>query len=97
LAEKKFELVYGAATVDSWFVLPLRILSCSSNCSFRFLIGFTYLSISVNNILVRMNSRGFLQLSIHPVCFFVVEGLEGEYVYKDGKPDKNCNVMLKYI
>jgi hypothetical protein len=57
LAEKKFELVYGAATND-W---SPRINS-------------------VNNILVRMNSRGFLQLSIHPVCFLVLEGLEGEYV-----------------
>jgi hypothetical protein len=80
LAEKKFELVYGAATND-W---SPRINS-------------------VNNILVRMNSRGFLQLSIHPVCFLVLEGLEGEYVYgKDGKPDKNCktsDVMdaLQYI
>ena len=80
LAEKKFELVYGAATND-W---PPRINS-------------------VNNILVRMNSRGFLQLSIHPVCFLVLEGLEGEYTYgKDGKPDKNCktsDVMdaLQYI
>jgi hypothetical protein len=37
------------------------------------------------------------------VCFLVLEGLEGEYVYgKDGKPDKNCktsDVMdaLQYI
>jgi hypothetical protein len=41
-----------------------------------------------------MNSRGFLQLSIHPVCFLVLEGLEGEYTYgKDGKPDKNCKTI----
>jgi hypothetical protein len=42
-------------------------------------------------------------LSIHPQCFNVIEGLEGEYIYgKDGKPDKTCktsDVMdaLQYI
>ncbi len=58
---------------------------------------------AVNNILTRLNSKGFLQLSIHPQCFNIIEGLEGEYIYgKDGKPDKTCktsDVMdaLQYI
>jgi hypothetical protein len=52
LAEKKFEIVYGAATND-WSprinsVNNILVRMCSSNCSFRFLIGFTYLSISLD-------------------------------------------------